>query len=170
MYALIVGSDRSGKSELIGRVLAQLRRPLFGFETKKEDALADAKGSPIYIYEFGKPHIQTEENLVGYCQNRRSSSIPESFDRFAPKLHPPEDCVVVMDEIGFLESKSTLFCDAIVRLLEENHTGIAAVRDKDTPFLNAVRSHPNARCFRLTSENAETLFQEVLEFLMEKSL
>ena len=39
----------------------------------------------------------------------------------------------------------------------------------DTPFLDAVRSHPNARCFYLTKENAEELLPEVLDFLREHS-
>ena len=50
MHALIVGERGIGKSTLIRRVLKELNRPLFGFETKKEDALADeVKGSPVYI-------------------------------------------------------------------------------------------------------------------------
>lgn len=168
MHALIVGANGTGKTTLIRGVLQALQRPVSGFETVKEDALADDTcGSPIYIYEAGKPHRQSQSNLVGYCRDRRAQPICEGFDRFARQFRLPADpnCVIEMDEIGFLESQSPLFCDLIVSLLDGSRPVIAAVRDKDRPFLRAVRSHPNARCFMLTPENREALYWEVLEFM-----
>lgn len=168
MHALIVGANGTGKTTLIRGVLQALQRPVGGFETVKEDALADAAhGSPIYIYEAGKPHRQSPDNLVGYCRDRKAAPICEGFDRFARQFRLPTDpnCIIVMDEIGFLESQSPLFCDLIVSLLDGSRPVIAAVRDKDRPFLRAVRSHPNARCFMLTPGNREALFWEVLEFM-----
>ena len=38
MHALIVGDRGVGKSTLIQRVLAELNRPLFGYETKKRNS------------------------------------------------------------------------------------------------------------------------------------
>lgn len=168
MHALIIGARGVGKSTLIRRVLQELNRPLFGFETKKETALADERsGSPVYIYEAGKEHLQTGDNLVGYCLNRRSTPIPSGFDRYAPKLLTPiaDGCIVEMDEIGFMESKSEAFCRAVMTLLDGNAPVIAAVKDKDIPFLEAVRAHPNARCFHITPENRDALYFEVLEFM-----
>ena len=50
MHALIVGDRGVGKSTLIGKVLQELGRSVSGYETKKEDALADAAhGIPFYI-------------------------------------------------------------------------------------------------------------------------
>ena len=168
MHALIVGANGTGKTTLIRGILQALQRPVSGFETVKEDAFADdIHGSPIYIYEAGKRHRQSPDYLVGYCRDRKASPICGGFDRFARQFRLPEnpDCVIVMDEIGFLESQSPLFCDLIVSMLDGSRPVIAAVRDKDRPFLNTVRSHPNARCFVLTPENREALFLEVLEFM-----
>lgn len=168
MHALIVGANGTGKTTLIRRVLQELAQPVFGFETKKEDALADPeKGSPIYIYEAGKEAIRTADNLVGYCRNRHAQCIPEGFDRFAARLtRVPEGCrLMEMDEIGFLESRSKPFCDAVLALLDGEVPVIAAVRDKAVPFLETVRTHPKARCFYITPENREALYGEVLAFL-----
>lgn len=168
MHALIVGANGAGKSTLIRSVLKELDRPVFGFETRKEDALADTvNGSPIYIYEAGKEKLPAQENLVGYCRDRRAVSILSGFDRFASRLTQPipESCLVEMDEIGFLESKSEPFCKAVLSLLDGEVPVIAAVRDKNIPFLNAVRSHPNVRCFPITPENRDRLFDEVLAFM-----
>lgn len=168
MHALIVGARGVGKSTLIRRVLEQLNQPLIGFETKKEDALADeVNGSPVSIYEAGKEHLQTEENLVGHCKNKHAATMKEAFDRYAPKLTVPvpQDRIVVMDELGFMESRSEAFCNAVMGLLDGEAPVIAAVKDKDIPFLEAVRSHPNTRCFFITPDNRDALYFEVLEFM-----
>ena len=168
MHALIVGPRRIGKSTLIRRVLQELNRPVFGFETKKEDALADeVNGSPIYIYDAGGPRQQREDNLVGYCKNHHATTLKAACDRYALRLRGPvpEGCVIELDEIGFMEAKSEAFCAAVLSLLDGDIPVIAAVKDKDVPFLQAVRAHPGARCFRITPENRDDLYPEVLEFM-----
>ena len=168
MHALIVGKRGVGKSTLIGRVLRALDRPVYGFETKKENSLADElRGSPIYIYEAWQARVQTAENLVGYCKNHRFDAAAEAFDRFAPKLRQPVPSggIVLLDELGFMESQAKEFCAAVFDLLNGDVPVIAAVKDKNTPFLEAVRHHPKAKCFYITEENRDALFPQVLDFV-----
>ena len=168
MHALITGPRGVGKSTLIRRVLAELNRPVFGFETKKEDALEDElRGSPVYIYDAGKEHRQSDENLVGYCRHKHFGTMKEAFDRYALKLRTPvpEGHVVLLDELGFMESGSREFCSAVLALLDGDAPVIAAVKDKSTPFLDEVRAHPKGKLFCITEENRDALFDEVLDFL-----
>ena len=171
MHALIVGDRGVGKSTLIHRVLNELNRPVSGFETKKEEQLEDPlRGCPIYIYDAGQPHVQTPENLIGYHKERDIPAITAAFDRYAPRLLElvPKNAVVELDEIGFLEAKSDAFCQAVLHLLEGKNPVIAAVKNREHPFLDAVRSHPNARCFYITVENRDTLYEEVLIFMKQQ--
>lgn len=171
MHTLIVGERGVGKSTLIRRVLAEVDRPLFGFETKKETALAtEEKGSPVYIYDAGKEHTHAEENLLGWCKNKRFGTLTESFDRYAPKLREPVPAgsIILLDELGFMESSSEAFCSAVLALLDGDVPVIAAVKCKDTPFLQAVRSHPNAKCFWIDEQNRDALFDEVLPFVKQQ--
>lgn len=171
MHALIVGDRGVGKSTLIRRVLQELNRPVFGFETKKEEQLEDPiRGCPIYIYDAGKSHIRTPNNLIGYHKERDIPAITAAFDRYAPRLMGPvaENAVVELDEIGFLEAKSDAFCQAVLYLLDGRNPVIAAVKNREHPFLDAVRNHPNARCFYITAENRDTLYEEVLAFMMQQ--
>ena len=102
---------------------------------------------------------------MGYCKDRHPLVYPEAFDRFARRLcDPPPGSVVVLDEIGFMESESQPFCAAIMRLLDGDAPAIAAVKHNDTPFLQAVRRHPRCRCFAITPENRDALSGEVLAF------
>ena len=168
MHALIVGAPGVGKSTLIRRVLAELCRPAWGIETKKEPGMADGlPGDPVYIHEIGKPRQYTPENLAGCCRMRCLARFPEAFDRAAARLREPvpEGCVTVLDELGTLESGAEEFCAAVLALLNGDTPVIAAVKGKDTPFLNGVRSHPNTVCFHVTEENREALYPEVLAFI-----
>ncbi len=168
MHTLIVGERRVGKSTLIGRILDAIDRPVVGFETKKEDSLADElQGSPIYIYDPRQKRVQTPENLVGYCKNHHFKAATEVFDRFAVKLRQPVPTggIILLDELGFMESQAEEFCSAVLKLLDGDIPVIAAVKDKDTPFLEMVRNHPKAKCFYITKENRDTLLMQVLDFV-----
>ena len=149
MHTLIVGERHAGKSTLVRRVIAAAGRPVYGFETVKEDAFETGEhGSPIYIYPAGGARTRSEENLVGYCRDRKPTTIPETFDRWAEHLSsPPAGSIVLLDELGFMESASPRFCDAVLRLLDGDIPVVAAVKHNSTPFLDRVRQHPNCRCF-----------------------
>ena len=171
MHALIVGDRGVGKSTLIRRILKELNRPVFGFETKKEEQLEDPlRGCPIYIYDAGKPHCQAAENFIGYHRDTDFDAFTAAFDRYAPKLMAtvPEEAIVELDEIGFLEAKSEAFCQAVLGLLDGSRPVIAAVKNRDIPFLNQIREHPKARCFYITPDNRDTLYQEVLTFMKQQ--
>ena len=164
LHSLIVGIPGVGKSTLIQRVLKELNRPVFGFLTRKEKDIWDpVLGNPIFIYPAEGAFIRTEENLVGYCKDRRPVVYKEAFDRFAPRLREavPSGAVILMDEIGFMEASSQGFCDEILRLLDGDIPVLAAVKDKNTPFLQAVRNHPKVTCYYVTEDNREALFQQI---------
>ena len=171
MHTLIVGARGVGKSTLIRRVLEELNVSLCGFETKKEKNMEHPiYGDPVFIYEVGVPKQQTEENRIGYCKDRHPLMGKEIFDRYAKKLKnlPSDKDMILLDEIGFMESCSPEFCEAILALLDGDRPIIAAVKNKEFPFLEAVRSHPNCRCFVINSENRDELVEQVLEFTRQQ--
>lgn len=167
-HALIVGERGVGKSTLLRRVLTAIDCPVAGFETKKEpDLTSDSRGTPIYIHPYGAERCYSPENLVGWCGAHNAASCRGAFDRFAPQLLSPvcAGSVLCFDEIGFLESQETQFCNAIRERLNGSIPVVAAVKSLYTPFLDEIRHHPNCRCFEITAENRDALFYDVLDFL-----
>ena len=170
MHALIIGDPGAGKSTLIRRVAAALGKPVAGYESKKETELEQDGLIPVYLYEAGQPHVRTGENLAGYCNGRQVFPDIAAFDRFASRLQGPAapDTLIILDEIGIMESRSEPFKGRILDLLDGDAPVLAAVKCKHTPFLESVRSHPRARCFYLTEENRETVFFQVLDYLRKQ--
>ncbi len=147
MNLILCGSSGTGKTSAIKKVLMQVNEPIYGFWTEK--LAPDTEGnSPVYLHGCREPLCFSHR--IGLCKNRHAEKYPEVFDlvgvRFLSDI--PEGGLVLMDEIGFMESEAKEFTKAIFRILDGNYRVIAAVRDKQTPLLNAIRNHSKSVCLR----------------------
>lgn len=174
MHVLISGPVQVGKSTLIHRLLEDLGYPVCGFETHKEESLMLPDGGiPIYIYPAGGPYVQTLDNRIGISCQGKLEIFTQAFDRFVDQYSETilgedvwkESEVILMDEIGHMESQSQRFCDMIMKALDGERLVIAAVKYKQKPFLDKVREHPNTRCFFIDEENRDSLYKEILSFI-----
>jgi nucleoside-triphosphatase len=169
MHILIVGSNGAGKSTLIRRLLEDVPLPVYGFLTQKEAPAHAGGAEPVYIHGVSGKRSYTQDNLVGTCTDQHSTRFPEAFDRAVQYLRGiPAGSIVIMDELGVMESDARAFCAAVLECLDSDSLVIASVRDKKSPFLDAVRTHPKATCFFITPENSDALFLEVKTFLHEQ--
>lgn len=160
MHTLITGEIGVGKSTLIKRLLAHTDRKIYGFVTEKRPFGA---GERLYINpaEGGRVY---GENVIGEIMPGRRGGIPEAFDRLGVPLLSgiPEGSIVLMDELGFMESRALDFCRAVLEVLDGEYQVIAAVKPRDTPFLKSVREHPNGRLYTVTAENRDGLYSQIL--------
>ena len=163
-HILIVGRNGVGKSTLIRALLNAIPLPEYGVITKKE-AAEDDGFCPVYIHLFGAPKRYAKDNRIGLCREGKSVAFPEAFDRFSDLMRFPSDGVIVFDELGFLESNAGRFTAAVMETLDRAPFVIAAVRDKDTPFLRAVRSHPRADVYHIDEQNRDALRERLIRRL-----
>ena len=59
-----------------------------------------------------------------------------------------------MDEIGVMEDAAKRFTSRVFELLDGDYRVIAAVRDRETPLLDAIRGHKKSLC--VTAQEANT--------------
>ena len=64
-----------------------------------------------------------------------------------------------------MESRSPRFWHAVLGALDGDSALLAWVRDLDTPFLSAVRSHSRARCFYPPRDPDPSLLETLSAFL-----
>ncbi len=168
-HILLCGEVGIGKSTLIQRLLAQSERPLYGFITKKLDP--DENGfHPIYIHPAGASgRVYEEKNLVGTCDRRIHNIRLDAFNTLGVSyLQAKPDGMILMDELGFMESKAEAFTRAVLAALDGDVPVIAAVKARfDVPFLNEVRAHPRAQLVLISKENRDELLSELLPWILE---
>ena len=166
-HILICGERGVGKSTLIERLLAACPRPRYGFITKMRPAGPDGF-HPIYIHPAGQPvteRVYMEENCIGVCDSRTHRPRLDAFNTLGVRYIQTAraDGILVMDELGFFESRARAFTAAVLTALAGDIPVIAAVKSrKDVPFLNAVRAAPQAEVFHITPENRDELYRLLL--------
>lgn len=166
-HILLCGEVGIGKSTLIARLLEHSSRPVYGFITKKLDP--DENGfHPIYIHPAGAAERKFEQdNLIGTCDRRTHNINLDVFNTLGVAyLQAEREGIIVMDELGFMESKAEAFTQAVIHALDVDIPVIAAVKARfDVPFLNEVRAHPKTRLYMITTENRDALFSELLPII-----
>lgn len=156
-HILITGERGTGKSSLISRLAALSDRPLTGFRTRRMPEDADGL-YPVNIY----PAAGGAGVCVGRCRQKMIETFPEVFDTAGCEyLKCVPGGLVLMDELGLLESGALRFQRAVFDALDGELPVLAAVKARRSPFLDAVRAHPGAIVFELTVDTREALFEEL---------
>ena len=168
-HIVICGRRGVGKSTLIRRLLDENRRPVRGFVTRKEPMNEEGLCG-VHIYPAANDfRIAKDENRVGFCLGRILSVNADVFDLLGSAyLEADNGEIIVMDELGIMETHAERFQRAVMRALDGEIPIIAAVKARcDAEFLNAVRDHPNARVYEITEENREELYEALLPVIRE---
>ncbi len=143
MNIIVCGCSGSGKTTAIKRILAGVQEPIYGFWTEKlaEDPLTG--NAPVYIHGCGEQLSFAPDHQIGSCKDRCAEKHPEVFDNVGVALLRgiPEGSLVLLDEVGVMEEAARSFTARLFELLDGNYRVIAAVRDRSTELLDAIRAH-----------------------------
>ncbi len=164
-HILLCGERGAGKSTLIRRLLLANTRAVYGFVTERREADSDGF-HPIYLHPAGaQTRVYADSNRVGRCDAKTHSVSLEAFDGLGARCirEARPGGLIVMDELGFMESAADGFTRAVLDALDGETPVLAAVKARyDVPFLNAVRAHPNAAVYTVNADNREALYRALL--------
>lgn len=143
MNLVISGHSGSGKTTLIKRILQETDEPIYGFWTEKTAPTSDGR-SPVYIHGCQEGLTYAADHRIGFCKEKHAEKFPQVFDTVGVSLLAdiPEEALVLMDEIGFMENEARVFQKRVFELMDGNYRIIIAVRDRPTTLLDAIRNHP----------------------------
>lgn len=162
-HILLCGRRRSGRSALIRKLLEGVTLPVFGYETVTARTRPDGYHE-IYLCPYGEAWPSFDErNHAADCNTRERVIHPEVFDTLGVAcLHARESGLLVMDEIGFMESEAEAFCSAILERLDGELPILAAVRTgMETDFLRRVTAHPKARVLAMSPERFDEYYAQL---------
>ena len=128
--------------------------------SKREDGYHE-----IYMFPYGAQELRASDAChIGDCNTRERVIHNEVFNTLGVRLLEPKiGAVLVMDEVGFMESQADAFCDAVIARLGSNLPVIAAVRTSiDTPFIQKVLASENALVVRMDPARFDDIYAELL--------
>lgn len=160
---LLCGNRRSGRSSMIRELLKETRFPVSGYRTCTLNTRPDGYHE-IYMFPYGEAHPQpTEESHVGDCNTRERTIHTEVFDTLGVELlNRHTGGILVMDELGFMESEAELFCAAALEKLNGPGPILAAVRTSiETPFLREVLAVENALVVQMQPERFAEIYAQI---------
>lgn len=163
MKILLCGDVNSGKSTMIEKLVADMGQAPRGYITVRCPAGADGK-SYVYLYDVASPPENTADaQVIMSISDEGIERHPEYMDSLAASYlrDIPEGSLVVMDEIGTLESAAPEFRREVMRILSGNYSVFAAVKAQNTDFLRAVRRHPDCELYIITPENRDDLYAQI---------
>lgn len=162
MKILLCGDINSGKTTLIQRLAADMDAAPRGYITVRMPAVDGV--SKVYLYDIADPPEHVEDAAVIMAiSDTGTEKHPELLDTLGVRYLTdiPAGSVVVLDEIGSLETASPEFQKAVMRVLSGDYTVLASVKAANTAFLRTVRRHPDCELYIITPDNRDALYAQL---------
>lgn len=163
MKILLCGDVQVGKSTLIRKLVSATGRKPRGYITIRIPA-PEGETSYVYLYDIANPPEKIgDAAVIKEIAPCGATDYPEVLDTLGAEYLNgiAEGELVILDEIGTVESSSPLFQQAIMRILDGNFDVLAAVKAQNTEFLRAVRRHPDCELYMITPENRDKLYAQL---------
>lgn len=172
MNIFLTGEIQVGKSTIINKFLnTHPNLKIGGFRTISNfDENLGVNGGVYILPAWENELIFNENNQVG---NRISGekAFPEVFDIKGVEILSKDDDfdLILMDEIGFMESKAKDFSNLLISILDKDITVIGVVKDRDNGLPLDVKNHKDSIVLTITEENREDQYIEFTK-LVENEL
>ncbi len=166
-HILISGDRGIGKSFLIQRILKEKGMPVSGFRSKSESRFRDDGFHDIFLHPASEADTEwkfTKENQIGSCNSKIHNVDPEVFETLGVQYlnEIREDSIILMDELGFMETSSPKFMERVLELFRGDQHILAAIKPRhDIPFLEEIRACPKCMEFCLTAGNRDEICEKV---------
>lgn len=169
-HILICGSRGIGKSALADKLLSHCNRPVYGFRTKATPRDPETGTFQFYIHPAGQEVWRyEEENHIGFGNEQYRQINSQIFSNFGVQcLQAESGGIILMDELGFMESSSKPFCDRVMACMDGDVPVLAVIKKRhDVDFLNQLRYHPNTEVYYIDEKNREELFDQLLPVIKQ---
>jgi len=166
---LLTGPPRCGKSTLVEKLVARIKRPMTGFFTREIREGGERVG-------FAITSLDGKEGLLAHRGSRSKIRVGkyrvnlDALDQIAvPSMIPSKaDQIILIDEIGKMECFSSLFRETLVKTLDSPNPVIGSIALKGTPFIEDLKKRADILLVEVDERNRNSLVQFLLETVLEK--
>lgn len=174
---LLQGRPRSGKSSFLRNCLQGL--PLRGFAMQR--LIRDGETWAFRLLDLAEEpyvtHLETTDHWQDIAIARLApgkwQGITATFE--GKGCRALEKCLgftgaSVLDELGIFEGDAHKFQQALFNLLDSPQPVLGVLKDKSSPFLDGVRTHPRVQVFPFPSLQAVEKVETLVRGLQEAGL
>jgi len=165
-HIFLSGEKQVGKTTIIRELLSRTGLTADGFITFWE--LGSDHGGQLYLSPFFTG-LSCEEKYLIVDRDKQQRALPEKIMRVFNEKgceildNSGKRDVIVMDEIGFFESKAIGFQKSILRHISGDVPILGVIKPAQTDFLDKIRSHPKVEVLEVTEENRNKNLEWILE-------
>lgn len=162
----LTGDLHVGKTTLVNRIVKNLPlTSVSGFQTSRYYKGDKLEG--FYIEKFKEDTNEMEKQFIGKCINQNCwVSIPSTFDHYGVNIinNALKDSteLIIMDELGFFENEAVHFHQKVFMALDSDVPVLGVLKQKETPFLDTIRERNDIYIFRITEDNREEMFHDIM--------
>jgi nucleoside-triphosphatase len=157
MHIFLTGEIQAGKSTALRRFLAETKIPADGFMT-----IFDCRGADreLYLTRFDTEISgEAERRLAASFSGGRPEINSEIFDGFGAAClnRAGRRSLILMDELGVMESGAKYFQAAVFRRLDGIMPVVGVIQRRESPFLDTICARADVRLITVTKDNRDTV-------------
>jgi nucleoside-triphosphatase len=156
---LLTGAPQCGKTTLLQKVLTEYSGPVGGFFTR--EIRKDGRRTAFEMVTLdGKTGILAGLHLAGPPKVSKYGVDLAALENVAlPAIR--DACqsgkLVVIDEIGPMETYSDAFCQTVLDTLDAGCLLFGTIVQRSTPFSERIKNRPEVEVIEVTSANRDAL-------------
>ena len=150
MKVFLTGKKHIGKSSVIDRFLEETGVSAAGFRT-----VFNRDGDCRRLF-MQSPDGKMSA-VVAHSENGRIYADTEQFNAFAPRLIDISGSIVLMDELGFLESDAHAFHAAVMGVLDSGRDVLGVIREGFPGWTAEIARRSDVEIITVTEENRDSL-------------
>ena len=164
-HIFLTGERQIGKSTAVSKALQMLNVTPGGFRTAGANVKEDGS-SDVMLYPA---EMRPEDGQkAAHRMPDKREAYPEIFDTYGASLLKRPAKLILMDELGFLESDAKTFQQTVCETLDGATPVLGVIRNKKTAFLDAVRTRDDIILLTLTKENRDFIPEKIVYFMSGK--
>lgn len=166
----LTGEIQVGKTTLLNKIIKRLNYSVGGFQTCRNiyNDNGNIKREFFIKSLINDSHKYKIATITSFEDKFNVEPYTEAFETIANTIirESIKNCdVIVLDELGFLESNAFDFQSAVFEALNSCKLTIGVIKPRSNPFLDKIRNIDNIHIFEVTKDNRDELLNDILNVI-----